>query len=222
MICRLMQTRSLLERVALGWGACLLALGLAMPSLHAQTLSPKDTPDVFISKLSNHLLEIVKSDAGLRAGDLVKINALVNDKVAPHVNFERMTASAVGPAWRQATPEQRKQLIEEFKLLLVRSYSGALSQVKDQKLVVKRSRFAPEDTEVVIRTEVVGGPEPIPIEYRLEKAPDHIAGWRIFNFNVMGVWLVETYRSQFGQIISSKGIEGLIKTLRDRNQSNAK
>ena len=219
---RLTLSWSPLERVAQSVRLLALCLSLAAPGLHAQALNAKDAPDAFIAKLSNHLLDIVKADAGLRAGDLVKINALVNDKVAPHVNFERMTASAVGPAWRQATPEQRKQLIDEFKLLLVRSYSGALSQVKDQKLVVKRSRFSPEDPEVVIRTEIVGGPEPIPIEYRLEKAPDHVAGWRIFNFNVMGVWLVETYRSQFGQIISSKGVDGLIKTLHDRNQSNAK
>ena len=146
-----------LERVARCARLLALSLSLAAPGLHAQALNAKDAPDAFIAKLSNHLLDIVKADAGLRAGDLVKINALVNDKVAPHVNFERMTASAVGPAWRQATPEQRKQLIDEFKLLLVRSYSGALSQVKDQKLVVKRSRFSPEDPEVVIRTEIVGG-----------------------------------------------------------------
>ena len=198
------------------------ALLLMAPLAQAQALNAKDTPDAFIGKLSSHLLELVKADPALRAGDLVKINALVNDKVMPHVNFERMTASAVGPAWRQASPDQRKQLIEEFKGLLIRSYSGALSQVKDQKLVVKRSRFSPEDTEVVVRTEVVGGNEPIPIEYRLEKATDHVAGWRIFNLNVMGVWLVETYRSQFGPIINAKGVDGLIKTLHDRNQSNSK
>lgn len=198
------------------------ALLLVMPMALAQSLSAKDTPDAFIGKLSTHLLELVKSDPALRSGDIARINALVNDKVMPHVNFERMTASAVGPAWRQASPDQRKQLIEEFKGLLIRSYSGALSQVKDQRLVVKKSRFSTEDTEVVVRTEVVGGGEPIPIEYRLEKAADHVAGWRIFNLNVMGVWLVETYRSQFGPIINAKGVDGLIKTLHDRNQSNSK
>ena len=220
------EIRMPLSTTALGhtirWVLLRLVVLCLAPIALAQSFNAKDTPDAFIGKLSGYLLEVVKADPALRAGDLARINVLVNDKVMPHVNFERMTASAVGPAWRQASVEQRQQLTEEFKGLLIRSYSGALSQVKDQKLLVKKSRFAPDDTEVVVRTEVVGSGESIPIEYRLEKATDHVAGWRIFNLNVMGVWLVETYRSQFAAIINAKGIDGLIRTLRERNQSNSK
>jgi phospholipid transport system substrate-binding protein len=198
-----------------------LSLGLLMAAgAQAQTFASTETPDSFISKLTNHLLDVVKADPALRAGDIPKINALVNTQVMPHVNFERMTASAVGPMWRQATPAQRQQLTEEFKILLVRSYAGALAQIKDQKVVVKKPRYAATDTEVLVRTEVRGSAEPLPIEYRLEKttAP---GGWRIYNLNVLGVWLVETYRSQFGSIASANGLDGLITTLRSRNNQAA-
>jgi phospholipid transport system substrate-binding protein len=140
----------------------------------------------------------------------------------PNVNFQRMTAAAVGPGWRQATPEQQKRLQDEFKILLVRTYSGALAQVSDQTISVKPLRAAPEDTDVLVRTEVRGRGDPIQLDYRLEKTPGQGAGWKIFNFNVLGVWMVETYRSQFAQEINAKGIEGLISSLSARNKSNAK
>jgi phospholipid transport system substrate-binding protein len=139
----------------------------------------------------------------------------------PNVNFQRMTAAAVGPAWRQATPEQQKRLQEEFKTLLVRTYSGALSQVDDQTISVKPLRASPEDKELVVRTEVRGRGDPIQLDYRLEKTPGQGAGWKIYNLNVLGVWLVETYRSQFAQEINSKGIDGLIASLAERNKTNA-
>jgi len=138
------------------------------------------------------------------------------------VNFQRMTASAVGPAWRQATPEQQKRLQEEFKILLVRSYAGALTQVSDQTILVRPMRAAAEDKEVVVRTEVKGRGDAIQLDYKLEKTPGEGAGWKIYNLNVLGVWLVETYRSQFAQEINAKGISGLIVTLTDRNKANAK
>jgi phospholipid transport system substrate-binding protein len=133
-----------------------------------------------------------------------------------------MTASAVGPGWRQATPEQQKRLQEEFKILLVRPYSGALSQISDQVIALKPLRAGPEDKEVVVRTEVRGSGDPIQLDYRLEKTPGQGTGWRIFNINVMGVWLVETYKSQFAQEINAKGVDGLIESLAARNKSNAK
>jgi len=133
-----------------------------------------------------------------------------------------MTASAVGPAWRQASPEQQKRLQEEFKILLVRTYAGALAQVKDQTVSMKPMRSTPEDKEVMVRTEIKGGGDPIQLDYRLEKTPGQGAGWRIYNLNVLGVWLVETYRSQFAQEINSKGLDGLITTLSERNKANAK
>ena len=146
---------------------------------------------------------------------------LVDSKVMPNVNFQRMTASAVGPAWRQASPEQRKRLQDEFKTLLVRTYSGALAQVSDESIQVKPLRAAPTDNEVMVRSEVRGRGDPIQLDYRLEKTPGSGAGWKIYNLNVLGVWLVETYRSQFAQEISQKGLDGLIAALADRNKANA-
>jgi phospholipid transport system substrate-binding protein len=129
-----------------------------------------------------------------------------------------MTASAVGRYWRKATPEQQKQLQDEFKTLLVRTYSGALGEVRDQTLSFRPMRFKPEDTEVVVRSEVRGKGDPIQLDYRMEKTP---SGWKIYDLNVLGVWLVETYRTQFAQEISSKGIDGLIASLAQRNKSGA-
>jgi phospholipid transport system substrate-binding protein len=145
--------------------------------------------------------------------------ALVDTKVMPSVNFQRMTAGAVGPAWRQATPEQRTRLQEEFKTLLVRTYAGAVAQVSDQTVTVKPLRAGAGDTEVVVRTEVRGRGEPIQLDYRLEKTPGQGAGWKIYNLNVLGVWLMETYRSQFAQEINARGIDGLITTLAERNRA---
>ena len=130
-------------------------------------------PDVFMQQLSNELMEVVRKDPAVKSGDMQKLANLVDTKVLPNVNFQRMTASAVGPAWRKATPEQQKRLQEEFKMLLVRSYAGALSQAKEShNIVVKGFKGSAEDNEVVVRSEIRGGNEPIPLDYRLEKNPD--------------------------------------------------
>jgi phospholipid transport system substrate-binding protein len=198
-----------------------LVLGCTMLGVcRAQAID--EAPDVLIKRLSTEVLDTIKSDKGIQNGDMAKVMALVEAKILPHVNFERMTASAVGPAWRQATLEQKKRLQEEFKTLLVRTYSGALAQVSDQIVVVKPMRGSADDKEVVARTEVRGRGDPIQLEYRLEKTPGQGAGWKIFNLNVLGVWLVETYRSQFAQEITAKGIDGLITALTERNKANAK
>jgi phospholipid transport system substrate-binding protein len=147
--------------------------------------------------------------------------ALVDSKIMPNVNFQRMTASAVGPAWRQATPEQQKRLQDEFKTLLVRTYAGALTQVSDQTIEMKPQRMSPDDKEVVVRTEVRGRGDPVQLDYRLEKTPGVGTGWKILNLNVLGVWLVDTYRSQFAPEINAKGIDGLIASLAARNKANA-
>ena len=181
-----------------------------------------EAPDALIKSISVEVLDSVKADKSVRSGDLAKVIALVDTRVMPHVNFQRMTASAVGPAWRQATPEQQKRLQEEFKVLLVRSYAGALGQVTDQVIVIKPLRSAPEDKEVLVRTEIKGKGDAIQLDYRLEKTPGQGAGWKIYNINVLGVWLVETYKTQFAQEINSKGLDGLIMTLSDRNKANAK
>jgi phospholipid transport system substrate-binding protein len=188
--------------------------GLVM-SVAAATAMAQSAPDALIKQVSSEVIDTIKADKSLQSGDVSKIISLVDAKVMPHVNFQRMTASAVGRNWRTATPEQQKRLQEEFKTLLVRTYAGALTQVKDQTVQLKPMRAAAEDTEVVVRTEVKGKGEPIQLDYRLEKAD---AAWKIYDVNVLGVWLVEQYRNQFAQDISSSGIDGLITKLAERNK----
>lgn len=190
-----------------------LALLLAAPFIRAA----EEAPDALIKRVSTEVLDTIKADKAIQAGDLAKVIALVDGKVMPHVDFKRMTASAVGRNWRQATPEQQKILQEEFKTLLIRTYSGALSQVKDQSLNVKPLRAEAADVEVVVRTEVLGRGDPIQLDYRMEKTP---TGWKIYDLNVLGVWLVGTYRTQFAQEISAKGVDGLIASLVQRNKAN--
>jgi len=190
-------------------------LALAPWGLRAQTA---EAPDQLIRRLSNEVLDTIKADKDVQAGDVRKVMGFVDSKIMPHVNFTRMTASAVGRNWRQATPEQQKRLQEEFKTLLVRTYAGALSQVRDQTVSVKPLRAAATDTEVTVRSEVIGRGEPIELDYRMEQTP---GGWRIYDLNVLGVWLVETYRTQFAQEISARGIDGLIASLVERNKSAA-
>lgn len=183
-----------------------------------------ETPDALVKRISTDVLENIKADKSIKAGDVNKIMTLVDAKIMPNVNFQRMTASAVGPTWRQATPEQQQRLQEEFKKLLVRTYAGALDQVSsDQTVVVRPFRGSPDDKEVLVRTEVRGGSgDPVQLDYRLEKTPGQGGGWKVYNFNVLGVWLVDTYRSQFAQEISAKGIDGLIAALAERNSRNGK
>lgn len=196
-----------------------LGVGLGMLAcIHGAAQAQSEGPDALVQQVSNEVIEMVKSDEAIRGGDTKKLMALVDSKVLPHVNFQRMTASAVGRYWRQATPEQQGRLQAEFKTLLVRTYSGALSQVKDQTIQLKPLRMRPEDTEVVVKTEVKGKGEPIQLDYRLEKQPE---GWKIYDVNVLGIWLVENYRNSFAQEISSKGIDGLIGKLSDLNKAAA-
>ncbi len=192
------------------------ALSFANLGVHAQAAK---APDALIKEVSTDVLDAVKADKTIQSGDVRKVIALVDQKVLPHVNFERMTASAVGRYWRQATPEQQKRLQGEFKLLLVRTYSGALSQVgPEQTVELKPMRSAAGDSEVVVRTEIRGKGDPIQLDYRLEKAG---TGWKIYDVNVLGVWLVENYRNSFAQEIGSNGIDGLIAKLAERNKAAA-
>jgi phospholipid transport system substrate-binding protein len=202
------------------WNTAFISSVLALGSLAgAPAHANEEAPDAMIKRLSTDILDQIKADKAIQAGDVSKVVALVDSKVMPNVNFQRMTASAVGRNWRQATPEQQKRLQDEFKTLLIKTYSGALSQVKDQTIAVKPLRAAAEDTEVTVRSEIRGRGEPIQLDYRLEKAS---GGWKIYDLNVLGVWLVETYRGQFASEISAKGIDGLINTLAERNKGAAK
>jgi phospholipid transport system substrate-binding protein len=171
-----------------------------------------------LKRLSAEVMATIKADPAIQAGSPGRIIALVDGKIMPNVNFTRMTASVVGRHWSQATPEQRKQLQDEFKTLLVRTYSGALGEVKDQTLTFRPMRSKPEDVEVVVRSEVRGMGDPIQLDYRLEKVGTE---WKIYDINVLGVWMVETYRTQFAQEISAKGVNGLIASLVQRNSANA-
>ena len=201
--------------------AALLIAATAFVSAVPAALAAEEAPDAMIKRLSDDVLGAIKADKAIQAGDTNRILALVDSKIMPNVDFRRMTAAAVGPAWRQATPEQQKKLQDEFKILLVRTYSGALAQVDDQPISIKPQRSAATDTDVVVRTEIRGRGDPIQLDYRLEKTPGQGAGWKIYNLNVLGVWLVETYRSQFAQEISAKGVDGLIASLTERNKTNA-
>jgi phospholipid transport system substrate-binding protein len=193
-----------------------LSMALAVGTVAAQTPT---TPDGLIRQLSTEVIDTVKSDKAIQAGDLGRIITLVDTKVMPHVNFQRMTASAVGRNWRSATPEQQKRLQDEFKTLLVRTYAGALTQVKDQTVQLKPLRAGADDTDVVVRTEIKGRGDPIQLDYRLEKAD---ATWRIYDVNVLGVWLVEQYKTSFAQEIGASGIDGLITKLAERNKGAGK
>ena len=185
----------------------------------ACTWAAEEAPDALIARLSNEVLDAVQKDPQIKAGDVHRIVALVDKIILPHLDFRRMTAASVGPGWRKATAQQQQRLQDEFKQLLVRTYAGALAEVSNLSIVVKPLRAAPTDTDVLVRTEVRGRGEPIQLDYRLSHKPGE--AWKIYNFNVMGVWLVETYRSQFAAEINAKGVDGLIEALVARNKANA-
>ena len=174
--------------------------------------------DVFIRGLTDDVMGSVKQDKTLQTGDLRKVIALVDAKILPYVNFQRMTASAVGKNWRQATPEQQKRLQDEFKTLLIYTYAGAVAQIRDQVVEVRPLRAQADDADVVVRTVVKGKGEPISLDYRLERAGD---GWKIYDVNVLGAWLVQTYQSSFAQEVSASGMDGLIAKLSERNKQLA-
>ncbi|WP_219212701.1 MlaC/ttg2D family ABC transporter substrate-binding protein [Variovorax boronicumulans] len=218
-----MNNKMILQRRSLGHmalaGALLFSAAVAFVS---PARAADETPDALVKRISTDVLETIKSDKSIKSGDVNKIMVLVDSKIMPNVNFQRMTASAVGPAWRTATPEQQKRLQDEFKTLLVRTYAGALDQVSDQTVSVRPFRGSPDDTDVLVRTEVRGRGDPVQLDYRLEKTPGQGSGWKVYNLNVLGVWLVDTYRTQFAQQINSQGIDGLIAALAARNKSNGK
>ncbi len=181
------------------------------PGAHAQ-----EGPDVLIKRVSEEILEIAKTDKQIQAGNQQRIMEVVQSKVIPHVNFQRMTSMAAGRFWREATPDQQSALTNEFRTLLIYTYSGAIAQIRNQRLEFKPMRAAPDDTEVEVRSSVIQSRgEPIQLNYRLEKTPN---GWKIFDVNILGAWLVETYKGSFASEISKGGIDGLIRTLAERNK----
>ena len=184
----------------------------------AQTPDQATAPDALIKMVVSDVMASVKSDPDIQKGNIPKIVDLVEKKIVPYTDMRRTTEMAMGPNWKKATPEQQNQLVLEFKNLLIRTYSGALSQLRDQTVQFKALRAAPDDKEVVVKTVVLGRGDPVPLDYRLEKTDK---GWKVYDMNIMGVWLVEAYRNQFSNQISQNGIEGLVKFLQDRNKQLA-
>jgi phospholipid transport system substrate-binding protein len=180
----------------------------------AQNKDP-NTPDGLIERITSDVMRSVKNDAALQQGDIRQITQLVNEKILPYADIQKTTRLAVGHHWRQATSVQQQQLIKQFKDLLFYTYAGAISQVRHQQI-----RFLPFDapsaaTDVVVKTQMVGGDQPIALDYRLTKTPP---GWRVYDISIEGAWLIQTYRGQFNEKISTMGIDGLIKDLAKQNQ----
>ena len=192
-----------------------LATGVMAFASHAVA---QEAPDALVKRISQEVLDIAKTDKEIQGGNQKRVLDLVETKILPYVDFQRMTALAAGRFWREATPEQQKLLTNEFRSLLVYTYSGAIAQVKDQRVDFKPLRMEPADTEVEVRSQVVSsrGGEPIQLNYRLEKLP---TGWKIYDVNVLGAWLVETYKGNFAAEIGKNGFDGLIKTLAEKNKS---
>ncbi|MBU3621348.1 phospholipid-binding protein MlaC [Polynucleobacter sp. CS-Odin-A6] len=206
------------QKITQKFFAVLLASGfLFAAGVRAQAVD-QSTPDGLIKAVVSDVMASVKSDPEIQKGNIPRIVDLVDKKILPYTDMRRTTEMAMGPNWKKATPEQQAQLVSEFKSLLIRTYSGALSQLRDQTIQFKPLRAAPDDKEVVVKTVVIGRGDPIPLDYRLEKTAN---GWRVYDMNIMGVWLVEAYRNQFSNQISQNGIEGLVKFLQERNKQLA-
>jgi phospholipid transport system substrate-binding protein len=178
-----------------------------------------EAPDALVKRISSEVLETAKNDKEIQAGNQKRVMDLVETKILPYVDFQRMTSLAAGRYWREATPEQQKQLSTEFRSLLIYTYSGALSQVKNETIDFKPLRADPADTEVEVRSQVnMTRGEPVVLNYRVAKSP---TGWKIYDINVLGAWLVEAYKGTFASEISKGGIDGLIKTLQAKNKTLA-
>ena len=197
-----------------------LVAGLLLISgaVFAQVPDQTTAPDALIKMVVSDVMTSVKADPEIQKGNIPKIVDLVEKKIVPYTDMRRTTEMAMGPNWKKATPEQQNQLVMEFKNLLIRTYSGALSQLRDQTVQFKILRAAPDDKEVVVKTVVLGRGDPVPLDYRLEKTDK---GWKVYDMNIMGVWLVEAYRNQFSNQISQNGIDGLVKFLQERNKQLA-
>ena len=198
----------------------LLAIATVSLAFNAHAAGPaNEAPDALVKRISQDVIETAKSDKAIQAGDTKKVMQLVETKILPHVDSDRMTSLAAGRFWRDATPEQKKELSEQFRTLLIYTYSGALSQIKNETVDFQPLRADPSDSEVEVRSKVnMTRGEPITLNYRVAKATD---GWKIYDINVMGAWLVETYKGTFASEISKGGVDGLIKTLTAKNKSLA-
>lgn len=198
-----------------------VATGLVLCALTSFTHAlAEEAPDALVKRISTEVLETARRDHAIQRGDRMRVVDLVEARILPHIDLERTTALATGRFWREATAEQRRKLVDEFRKLLIYTYSGALSQVKDEIIEFRPLRAAPDDTEVEVRGRVLRPRrgDPVQFSYRLVKTPD---GWKIYDVNVLDVWLIETYKGNFAAEIERGGIEGLIRALSDRNRKLA-
>ena len=196
-------------RILIAIFACLMAL--ALPARAQQDLGPEE----LVRKVTQDVLDAIRSDKQLAAGDKQKALKLAEEKVLPLIDFEEATRLAVGRAWAQATPEQRKKLVEEFRRMLVRTYSNAISAYEGQTMKVLPVRMKPGDTEVTVHNQYIrAGGTPLPVDYQMHKTDQ---GWKIYDITVEGVSLVLTYRSEFDAVVKQSGIDGLIKRLEEKN-----
>ena len=188
-------------------------------ALHAGAAQAQEAPDALVKRVSQDVIATIKTDPLIQAGNQARIREVIEAKLLPNFDFARMTALAMGNNWRAATPEQQKRLTDEFRTLLVRTYSGALNKYRDETIDYKPLRMSPADTEVTVRTLVMkAGGAPIQIDYSLEKTPD---GWKAYDVMIGGVSLVTNYRDEFNEQIKNGGVDGLIKTLADSNRGVA-
>jgi len=194
-----------------------IMLGLALCTAQVGVMA-EVAADAFVQQLSTEVIDAVKADKAIQAGDVGRIRALVDTKIVPNVNLQRMVVKSVGPPWRSASPEQQKRLTEEFKTYLINTYAGALTTVRDQSVKLRPMRAGGNPSEVVVGTDVVGKGEPIQLDYRLEKAGET---WKIFDFNVLGLWATDSFRSQFSRDLSAGGIDALIERLSEKNKTIA-
>jgi phospholipid transport system substrate-binding protein len=201
----------MLKRIVTTLLPALLSLGLAAPTAWAQ-----EAPDALVKRVADDVLTTIRGDKDIQAGNQAKVKQLIESKLAPNFDFSRMTALALGRNWRTATPEQQTQLTDQFRTLLVRTYSGALSNYRDNTMNYKPMRMNPGDTDVVVRTEVTRPSQSaVPIDYSMEKTPE---GWKAYDVVVAGVSLVTNYRDEFSGIVQKSGVDGLIKALVTKNQ----
>ncbi|WP_206950924.1 MlaC/ttg2D family ABC transporter substrate-binding protein [Trinickia acidisoli] len=183
----------------------------------AQTVDT-NSPDGMIKTVTTQVLDQIKTDPSIKNGDINKITQVVNQKILPYTDFRRTTQLAMGRAWRQASPQQQDQMVEQFKMLLIRTYAGALSQVRDQTVQFRPFRADPGATDVVVRSIITNNGQPVELDYRLYKTPQ---GWRVYDLNVAGAWLIQAYQQQFAEKISQGGVSGLLQFLTQRNQQLA-
>ncbi|KND58774.1 putative ABC transporter, auxiliary component YrbC [Candidatus Burkholderia verschuerenii] len=196
----------------------LIAMFMAFCGAAQAQSADASNPDTLIKTVTQQVLDQIKTDKQIQSGDINEITKLVNEKILPYTDFTRTTRLVMGRNWNTATPEQQKQIVEQFKMLLIRTYSGALAQVRNQTIQYKPFRASPDDTDVVVRSVVMNNGSPVELDYRLYETPQ---GWRVYDINVLGAWLIQAYQQQFNEQIQQHGVNGLVQFLTQRNQQLA-